>query len=200
MTPRKSGTDSWKDFHIMKFPHFDLKLDSNNLNESIKPILSQIRPNWNLDEVDFEEFTEGISNKLVGCSPPGRVRSKDTVLFRLYGNKTELFIDRKAELETFQVFHSHGIGPLVEGTISNGLCYGFLEGPVLDCESIRDSHVSELIARHMARSHSLELPENSSHKKEATLFCKIEKFIKLFPGNFSQSEKQERLVLIISYF
>lgn len=176
----------------MEIPHIYLKLDPDNLNESIKPILKLVRPNWNIDEVHFEAFTEGISNKLVGCSPPGRSRSSETILFRLYGNKTELFIDRKAELETFQIFHSYGFGPTVEGTFSNGLCYGFLEGPVLDCHSIRDFHVSELIARHMARSHAIQLPANGIHKREASLFSTMKKFIELFPGQFSPPEKQAR--------
>ena len=184
----------------MEVPHFNLKLDPDNFNESIKPILKQVRPEWNMDEVHFETFTEGISNKLAGCSPPGRGRSSDTILFRLYGNKTELFIDRQAELETFKIFRSHGFGPAVEGTFENGLCYGFLEGPVIDCDNIQDLHVSEVIARHMARSHAIKLPANSRHKSEASLFPTLKKFIKLFPGHFTQPEKQSRWAKLITFW
>lgn len=49
----------------------------------------------------FQYFTDGTTNKLVGCyledSP------EDVVLVRVYGNKTELIVDRDNELKSFQV-------------------------------------------------------------------------------------------------
>lgn len=46
-------------------------------------------------------FTDGTTNKLVGCyvedSP------EDVVLVRVYGNRTELIVDRDNELKSFQV-------------------------------------------------------------------------------------------------
>lgn len=49
-------------------------------------------------------FTDGTTNKLVGCyvedSP------EDVVLVRVYGNKTELIVDRDNELKSFQVVKS----------------------------------------------------------------------------------------------
>ncbi len=49
----------------------------------------------------FQLFTDGTTNKLVGCyvedSPD------DVVLVRVYGNKTELIVDRDNELKSFQV-------------------------------------------------------------------------------------------------
>lgn len=49
----------------------------------------------------YQLFTDGTTNKLVGCyvedSP------EDMVLVRVYGNKTELIVDRDNELKSFQV-------------------------------------------------------------------------------------------------
>lgn len=49
----------------------------------------------------FQLFTDGTTNKLVGCyvddSP------EDVVLVRVYGNRTELIVDRDNELKSFQV-------------------------------------------------------------------------------------------------
>jgi ethanolamine kinase len=46
-------------------------------------------------------FTDGITNKLLGCfyeeSP------EDVVLVRVYGHKTDLLIDRNAETRNIQV-------------------------------------------------------------------------------------------------
>lgn len=43
-------------------------------------------------------FTDGITNKLVACQLNTSNDDKDIVLVRIYGNKTDLLIDRKAEL------------------------------------------------------------------------------------------------------
>lgn len=52
----------------------------------------------------YQLFTDGTTNKLVGCyvddSPD------DVVLVRVYGNKTELIVDRDNELKIFQVLGS----------------------------------------------------------------------------------------------
>lgn len=46
-------------------------------------------------------FTDGTTNKLVGCYTDDD--PEDVVLVRVYGNKTELIVDRDNELKSFQV-------------------------------------------------------------------------------------------------
>lgn len=43
-------------------------------------------------------FTDGITNKLIACQLNTDPDSKNIVLVRIYGNKTDLLIDRNAEL------------------------------------------------------------------------------------------------------
>ena len=176
----------------MEIPHFKHRLDPENIEESIKPILKQIRPEWNLNEVKFKQFDEGISNMLVGCNMPG-LEAGEMILFRVFGNKTELFIDREKELETFQILHSKGYGPPVYGTLENGLAYGFLTGDVLDCDTIADSHISLLCARHMAHLHAIKINhENSMHKAEPMLFNGMMKYHNLLPEKFEDPVKNDR--------
>lgn len=176
----------------MEIPHFMHRLDPVNTEESIKPLLKQIRPEWDLEKVKFKEFTEGISNKLIGCNLSGLGHS-EMILFRLYGNKTELFIDREKELETFQILHSKGYGPPVYGTLENGISYGFLPGEVLDTDTIANPHISSLIARHMAHLHATKIDhENSRHKAEPMLFSGMTKYLNLLPEKFEDPEKNER--------
>lgn len=176
----------------MEIPHFKHKLDPENIEESIKPILKQIRPGWDTNEVKFKQFNEGISNMLVGCNMPG-LAPGEMILFRLFGNKTELFIDRKKELETFQILHSKGYGPPVYGTLENGLSYGFLAGDVLDTDTIADPHISSLCARHMAQLHAIKIDhDNSKHKAEPMLFNGMIKYLNLLPEKFEDPKKNER--------
>jgi len=46
-------------------------------------------------------FTDGTTNKLVGCYVEDT--PEDVVLVRVYGHKTELIVDRDNELKSFQV-------------------------------------------------------------------------------------------------
>ena len=56
------------------------------------------------------------------------------VLVRLYGQMTELFVNRDRELEMFQVLHAHGCGPQIFCSFQNGICYEFVRGTVLEDE------------------------------------------------------------------
>lgn len=47
----------------------------------------------------FQTFTDGITNKLVACQlKNGSCEGENIILIRIYGNKTDLIIDRNAEL------------------------------------------------------------------------------------------------------
>lgn len=84
-------------------------------------------------------FTDGITNKLLGCYV-GTVM-QDVVLVRIYGNKTELLVDRENEVKSFRVLHTHRCAPRLYCTFNNGLCYEFLQGTALEPEHIRSQPV-----------------------------------------------------------
>lgn len=91
-------------------------------------------------------FTDGITNKLLGCYV-GAVM-QDVVLVRIYGNKTELLVDRENEVKSFRVLHAHRCAPRLYCTFNNGLCYEFLEGMALEPEDIRSQPVFRLKQTH----------------------------------------------------
>ena len=43
----------------------DIKLDLENIDQGIKHILDELRPEWNYEDVVSKEFTEGYSNKIL---------------------------------------------------------------------------------------------------------------------------------------
>lgn len=174
-------------------PHFNMKLDDDKPETGIKEILKKVKPDLDPNELEFVEFNEGISNKLVGCKKTGAPR-KDITLFRMYGNKTELFIDRKKELETFKILHSKGYGAPVYATFDNGICYGYIDGDVLDTVTIAEDHISTLIAKHMAELHAI--PPSGTDKPTASLFKTISKFLNLVPAEFPDQTKNERYIEI----
>lgn len=84
-------------------------------------------------------FTDGITNKLVACYTDEDM--VDAVLVRIYGRKTELFVDRETELRNFQVLRAHGCAPDLYCAFQNGLCYQFLPGIALGPDHVRDPHI-----------------------------------------------------------
>lgn len=84
-------------------------------------------------------FTDGITNKLVACYTDEDMA--DAVLVRVYGRKTELFVDRETELRNFQVLRAHGCAPDLYCAFQNGLCYEFLPGIALGPDHVRDPRI-----------------------------------------------------------
>ena len=90
----------------------------------------------------MQVFTDGISNKLVGCYLHDDTARKDMVLVRVYGQKTELIIDRKAELVTMVMLHAAGCSKPLYAKFKNGIAYGFVPGECLDEVTVRDDHIA----------------------------------------------------------
>ncbi|KAG7266339.1 hypothetical protein CRUP_027583 [Coryphaenoides rupestris] len=118
---------------IRKFPIF---VDEHRVTEGAIGLIKELRPAWDTERVRTKLFTDGTTNKLVGCyvedSP------EDVVLVRVYGNKTELIVDRDNELKSFQVLHANGCAPRLYCTFQNGICYEFIQGDALGTQDVRD--------------------------------------------------------------
>ncbi|GAA6067434.1 ethanolamine kinase 2 isoform X1, partial [Tachysurus ichikawai] len=115
---------------------FSIHVDEHNVKDGAMELIKELRPTWDVTRVKTELFTDGKTNKLVGCytdeSP------EDMVLVRVYGNKTELIVDRDNELKSFQVLHANGCAPHLYCTFNNGICYEFIQGEALGPQDVRD--------------------------------------------------------------
>ena len=88
-------------------------------------------------------FTEGITNRLTGCFL-GSLQEA-CVLVRVYGRNTELYVDRRREVEMFQLLHAHRCGPLIFCSFHNGICYEFVRGEVLEDRLLRQPSIFRLV-------------------------------------------------------
>ena len=59
------------------------------------------------------------------------------VLVRVYGPKTELLIDREAEMVIMFMLHAAGCGPSLLAKFRNGVAYEFMPGRGLTLEELR---------------------------------------------------------------
>ncbi|XP_042352407.1 ethanolamine kinase 1-like isoform X2 [Plectropomus leopardus] len=156
--------------------HVDLRIDEHEPRRGILELLSRLRPCWKAQEIQMKTFTEGITNQLIGCYVVS-LQEPGCVLVRLYGRKTELYVNRDREVEMFQVFHAHGCGPQIYCSFQNGICYEFVRGTVLDDELLRQPSIYRLIAAEMGRIHSIQ--PKCGRTVEPFLWTKMSHFLTL---------------------
>lgn len=115
-----------------------------------------------LDELHkVSTISGGISNALYKVTPPP-TSGLEPVAFRVYGNGTEKFIDRKKELEIMTILHEHEFGPSLLGTFDNGRIEAFLG----DMRCLRPEEMASgspyvpQIAASLAKFHSIPAPES----------------------------------------
>ncbi|XP_051916527.1 ethanolamine kinase 1-like [Hippocampus zosterae] len=153
--------------------HIDVHVDESEARTSVLDLLRMLRPHWMPQDIRMKTFTEGITNRLLGCS----VDESDCVLVRVYGQQTELFVDRQREVEMFRLLHSHGRGPQIYCSFRNGICYQFVPGDVLEDRLLCQPSIYKLIAAEMARIHSICPP--NAHPRERLLWTKMSHFLTL---------------------
>uniref|UniRef100_UPI00398EC5B7 ethanolamine kinase 1 isoform X2 n=1 Tax=Pristiophorus japonicus TaxID=55135 RepID=UPI00398EC5B7 len=158
-------------------PDLHITVDQHDVEAGSRRLLREMRPHWDPAAVKLKVFTDGITNKLVGCYVGDSL--EDVVLVRVYGNKTELFVDRENELKSFHVLHAHGCAPRLYCTFQNGLCYKFMEGTALDPEHVRDPSVFRLITRQLAKIHTIHA--HNGWIPKPNLWLKLEKYFTLVP-------------------
>lgn len=113
------------------------------------------------------------------------------MLVRIYGNKTDLLIDRNAEKLNIAFLHQHGLAPELYATFKNGLVYEFVPGETINTKTVCDPKIWRLVAINMARMHKLPLTAEEA-SKEPMLKTKTIRFLELIPDTFSDPGKHQR--------
>uniref|UniRef100_A0A672IJP8 ethanolamine kinase n=1 Tax=Salarias fasciatus TaxID=181472 RepID=A0A672IJP8_SALFA len=160
--------------------HVDIHINEQQPQRGILQLLGRLRPDWKTQDIQMKTFTEGITNRLIGCYV-GSLQGSGCVLVRLYGRMTELYVNRDREVEMFQVLHSHGCGPEIYCSFRNGICYEFVQGTVLDDELLRQPSIYRLIAAEMGRIHSIR--PSCGRPVEPLLWTKMSRFLTLVQGS-----------------
>lgn len=170
-------------------PKIDVTVDESDYRSGALKLIKELRPSWKPSEVKLKFFTDGITNKLLGCYVSAVAH--DVVLVRIYGNKTELLVDRENEVKSFRVLHENRCAPHLYCTFNNGLCYEFLQGTALEPEDIRSQPVFSLIARQLAKYHAIHA--HNGWVPQSDLWLKLGKYFALIPKSFKDPQRNARL-------
>lgn len=154
------------------------------LEKGAREIIKHVRPEWK--DLKFKIYTDGITNKLIGVCGGN---NGNQVLVRVYGNKTELFIDRAAETRNMQILHKAGCGTELYAVFKNGLCYEFIKGKPLEYEDILKEEIWRSVAKMMAMMHKIK----DGVSGDNVCISRLRQFVNVMPDVMSDSEKQKRL-------
>ncbi|XP_075885011.1 ethanolamine kinase 1-like isoform X2 [Nelusetta ayraudi] len=174
---------SWK-----QLPHVDVRINEVEPRQGVLDLVRRLRPQWKLQDVQMKRFTDGITNQLIGCFV-GSLQDPGVILVRLYGQMTELFVDRERELEIFKLFHSHGCGPEIYCSFQNGICYQFVRGEVLDDLRLHQPAIYRLIAAELGRIHSIK--PRGGGPVQPCLWSKMSHFLSLLQENICSGQQQQ---------
>lgn len=148
--------------HSLYLPEFSINLDED-LNDGygqIKQLLKKVFKTWqDLSNIEVKRLTGGITNMLLKCT----YNSKEIVLMRVYGQGTNLIIDRHREFILHLVLNSMHLAPPVHARFKNGLVYGFLQGRSLEPNELKSPNLYPLIAQQLGNWHS-KININEIHK------------------------------------
>lgn len=123
-------------------------------------------------------------NSVTNCHP-----AEDVILVRVYGNKTDLLIDRRAETNNIKILHKYGFAPTLFAEFKNGLAYEYVPGITLTADLAKDDKVWPLVARRMAEMHRVEIPDT---EKVPCLVSKCQQFLNLVPMNFTNQKVDDK--------
>ncbi|XP_059078369.1 ethanolamine kinase 2-like [Tigriopus californicus] len=175
---------------ITQLPDFVVDFQSEeSLHVGAKALVSQLKPEWPLDELRIKKFSEGITNVLVGVY---RVPNKrDMIMVRCYGNHTETMIDRQAEIRNMLAFYDAGCGARLYGTFANGVAYAFITGTMLTTELVVQPKVNQLVLEMMARMHHFNDHQDPA-ERQPCLWKLMRTFWRLVPDQYDDPKKARR--------
>uniref|UniRef100_A0A914WUG4 ethanolamine kinase n=1 Tax=Plectus sambesii TaxID=2011161 RepID=A0A914WUG4_9BILA len=176
-----------------KLRHFDVTLPLEDDDECLKQaskLAAEVKPDWDISALDFEFFTNGITNKVFCCTEKNL---NEKIVCRVYGKKTELLIDREKELKNWQRLSDCDCASPLYATFDNGILCGYQPGETLTTDSIREPKIAKEIARAVAEMHRTATKKNGK-QAESCYFHKLQGYLDNMPKKFDDAEKQKKFI------
>lgn len=111
-------------------PHIDIDLDSTDLQTSGPRLVCLVKIDWINKTIRSQKLNDGLSNTLLAMFPSSN--DEQGLIVRIYGNNSDLIIDRQAEIQTMVRMHRYNMANEVLLTFNNGFLYTFVSGEQID--------------------------------------------------------------------
>eukprot|EP00884_Botryococcus_braunii_P013405 jgi/Botrbrau1/22065/Bobra.0024s0074.1 len=169
----------------------DLGKCREGLLKEIKSICSLLVDGWSVLDpkiFDVSVISGGITNLLWKVTPS--IPGLEPVVLRVFGDKTEVLIDRENELRTLLYLNQKGFGARVLGTFDNGRVESFLNMRTCSTEDLKVPRISAGIAMKLRKLHGVRMP---SGVRDPDIYKTIPEWLSIVEGlRFEDAEKQHR--------
>ncbi|KAL3140625.1 hypothetical protein ABBQ32_005194 [Trebouxia sp. C0010 RCD-2024] len=162
--------------------------ESSQFSQSIQ-LCQELVPGWtslSADSIEVTKVSGGITNQLLKLSPSD---DREPVLVRIFGENTDIVIDRKSEaILSLQVYKA-GFGSEILGTFSNGRVESWIHMRPLKPEEMCEEGNAACIARRLASFHAADIQDIS---KEPQVFQRILTWLEEAEGmKYQDADKQK---------
>ena len=140
----------------IRFYGIDIKHD--DMLSGIKPILRDLRPTWNLDEVHTDRFSEGALNHMFCVFQKSDVSRDDAMVVRVHGiNFLEGIDHRVKEIVSMQVAYAADCFPPVYAAFRNGTIYKYVPGKCMSSAECTDPDIIRQYAWKLYNLHHVDV-------------------------------------------
>ena len=146
----------------------ELKLD-------ILEIFTSVQLHFSIDNIAIKQLTGGTSNTIYLVNSQDS-ESDEKFLFRIYGDGSEMFIDRGEEIKNMKILSEHGLGAKLVAEFENGICYNYIDGRSIYNSDVISHNIYPLVATKMAQMHKIPVKI-----KQNVLWSRMKNFIDLVP-------------------
>lgn len=158
-------------------------LSVSSLSVDIFPLIASIRPDWSPSNTRLQQLTGGINNTTFGLFESSN--PSEALVIKIFGSKTEEFIDRNLEIDTLCFLSQHQLAQPALLQFANGIIYKYAVGEICTRDNVRAINIASLIARHMAKLHSISI---KNENQKPCLILLMRKFLTLIDSNNCRPE------------
>ncbi|KAF3940291.1 hypothetical protein ABW19_dt0200176 [Dactylella cylindrospora] len=147
-------------------PFLPLTFTPADANTCATHLILTLFPEWNVADLDFIRFTDGITNTLLKCvhrnvtidSKTGQekvtIDEMESALLRAYGKGTNVLIDRGRECQNHFYLAQHSLAPPLLARFNNGLIYRFVPGRMTSPQDLTTPKVYTAVAKRLGQWHA----------------------------------------------
>ncbi|KAJ4246520.1 hypothetical protein NW762_013460 [Fusarium torreyae] len=141
----------------MEVPYLNHVFDAADPKGSTLQLLPLLFPDRELTDAGLriQALAQGTTNGLFKVtSGPNDAATQDAVLIKVYGDGTDITIDRDKELRVHKLLADHKLSSFPLVRFANGHAYQFISGDVCTEDDMSQTEVFRGVARELARWHA----------------------------------------------
>ena len=169
---------------------YDVTVRADAIEEDVFPILKDLRPQWDRENLLSEVFNQGLVNNMACFYHTDDDLRSEAVVVRVYGTVVDAFNPRDKEFMNLQIAHAAGCFPAIYASFNNGLVYQYAIGRHTNFHDIVKPQNIRTISRLLYRLQHVDIDNISlvdrkgnpaTYDKTAWLFDQTMDFISSIP-------------------